>query len=103
MADYRVQRSAAARLREIFRYTNEQWGEAQARLYIEGLFNRFQEIADGEALSHPVPAEFEVNGYYSRYQKHVIYWKTLRSGHIGIVTVLHERMHQMDRFREDTP
>ncbi|MYD85940.1 MAG: type II toxin-antitoxin system RelE/ParE family toxin, partial [Acidobacteria bacterium] len=27
--------------------------------------------------------------------------KTLSDGDIGIVTVLHERMHQMDRFRED--
>jgi toxin ParE1/3/4 len=26
---------------------------------------------------------------------------TLADGAVGIVTILHERMHQIDRFRED--
>lgn len=43
----------------------------------------------------------EVNGFYTRYEKHYIYWKALQSGQIGIVTVLHERTHQMERLRED--
>jgi hypothetical protein len=30
-----------------------------------------------------------------------IYWKILSNGDIGIVTVLHARMHQIERFRED--
>ncbi len=42
-----------------------------------------------------------MNGYFFRYEKHIVYWKTLGNGDIGIVTVLHERMHQIDRFRED--
>ena len=29
------------------------------------------------------------------------YWRYLSNGDIGIVTILHERMHQIDRFRED--
>lgn len=31
----------------------------------------------------------------------VVYWKRLSNGDVGIVTVLHERMHQIARFRED--
>jgi toxin ParE1/3/4 len=27
----------------------------------------------------------------------------LDDGEVGVVTVLHERMHQIDRFREDSP
>ena len=46
-------------------------------------------------------AEFGVNGCFFRYEKHYVYWKTLSNGDIGIVTVLHERMHQTGRFRED--
>lgn len=101
MAEYLVQGSAVARLKEIFSYTKDNWGEMQAHLYIEGMFACFKQIAEDKALSHPIPAEFEVIGFYTRYEKHYIYWKALQSGQIGIVTVLHERMHQMERFRDD--
>jgi toxin ParE1/3/4 len=29
-----------------------------------------------------------------------VYWRRLGSGDIGIVTILHERMHQMARFED---
>lgn len=48
-----------------------------------------------------MPAEFGVQGYFFRYERHVVYWRRLSSGDIGIVTILHERMHQIARFRED--
>ncbi len=38
---------------------------------------------------------------FFRYKKHFVYWKYLSSGDVGIVTVLHERMHQIERFKED--
>lgn len=65
------------------------------------LFEAFGRIAGGGVPSRPVPAAFGVDGCIFRYEKHFVYWKTLSDGDIGIVTVLHERMHQMDRFRED--
>ena len=52
-------------------------------------------------FSRPTPAAFEGDGYHFRYERHYVYRKTLSNGDIGIVTVLHERMHQMDRFRDD--
>ena len=30
-----------------------------------------------------------------------MYWRRLSNRDIGIVTILHERMHQMDRFKDD--
>ena len=51
--------------------------------------------------ARPIPAEFGVNGYFCRYERHYVYWKKLGNGDIGIVTILHERMHQIDRFRGD--
>jgi plasmid stabilization system protein ParE len=36
-----------------------------------------------------------------RYQKHSVHWKRLADGDIGIVTILHQRMHQIERFRDD--
>ena len=97
----RVQEAAALRIDEIYRYSRERWGAARADTYITGLFEAFGRIAGGGVPSRPVPAAFGVDGYVFRYERHFVYWKTLSDGDIGIVTVLHERMHQMDRFRED--
>ena len=101
MPKFLVLKSAAARLTEIFVYTQRQWGDEQAHHCIDGIFDRFEQIANREVILRPIPAEFEVNGFYTVYEKHYIYWKELLSGQIGIVTILHERMHQMDRFKED--
>lgn len=102
MTPVRVQDAAAVRIDEIHRYSRERWGESQADAYIRGLFEAFEGIATGAVASRPVPAEFEVDGYVFRYRRHFVYWKTLGDGAIGIVTVLHERMHQIDRFLEDS-
>ena len=101
MTPVRVQEAASVRIDEIYRYTRDRWGAAQADAYITGLFEAFKSIEAGGIRSRPIPAEFRVKGYVFRYERHFVYWKTLENGDIGIVTVLHERMHQIDRFRED--
>lgn len=97
----RIQKAASIRLDEIYRYTRDQWGEARADAYIRDLFLAFERIETNGVRSKPIPGEFGVSGYYFRHQRHVIYWKLLKSGDIGIVTILHERMHQLARFRDD--
>ena len=101
MTRIRVQLSASRRIDEIYRYTRDRWGTERADAYVTGLFDSFDRIASGGVFSRPIPAAFEVNGCFYRYERHYVYWKTLSNGDIGIVTVLHERMHQMDRFRDD--
>ncbi|PWC15468.1 plasmid stabilization protein [Brenneria roseae subsp. roseae] len=101
MANVRIQEAASYRLDEIYRYTRERWGTEQADRYITGMFQAFAKIDTHEVVSRPVPAEFGVEGFSFRYERHVIYWRRLSNGDIGIVTVLHEQMHQIDRFRED--
>lgn len=101
MSGYRVQRTAGDRLDEIYVYTRDQWGEAQAEQYIHGLFARFEAIAARDFPWRAIPAEFGVAGYVCRYERHFIYWKLLEDGTVGIVTILHEKMHQIDRFRDD--
>ena len=100
MSGYRVQRTAGDRLDEIYVYTRDQWGEAQAEQYIRGLFARFEAIAAREFPWRAIPAEFGVTGYVCRYERHFIYWKMLEDSTVGIVTILHERMHQIDHFRD---
>ena len=101
MTAFRVQRGAGNRLDEIYVYTRDQWGEAQAQGYIEGLFARFDAIAAREFPWRPIPAEFGVSGFVCKYEHHFIYWKMLDDGTVGIVTILHERMHQIERFKDD--
>ena len=101
MAGVRIQAGASLRLDDIYRYTRERWGAEQADRYITGLFAAFDRITMHGVPSKPVPAEFGVDGYFFRYERHVVYWRTLANGDIGIVTILHEKMHQIDRFRED--
>ena len=101
MSAVRVQAAAAHRIDEIYRYTAETWGEGQAERYIRGLFARFEEIRTHAFPWRPIPAEFGVGGYVCRYEHHLIYWKLLANGDVGVVTVLHERMHQIARFGDD--
>jgi plasmid stabilization system protein ParE len=101
MAAIRVQEVASHRLDAIYRYTRERWGTEQADRSVTGLFKAFHRIESRGAMSRPVPAAFGVQGYFFRYERHVVYWRRPSNGDIGIVTILHERMHQIDRFRED--
>ncbi|KGJ09590.1 type II toxin-antitoxin system RelE/ParE family toxin [Paracoccus sphaerophysae] len=97
----RVQEAASLRLDEIYRYTRDRWGDAQSETYITNLFAAFEQIETRGVMSRPVPAEFGVEGYFFRYERHFVCWRHLSNGDIGIVTILHERMHQFDRLKED--
>lgn len=101
MAAIRIQAAASHRLDEIYRYTRDKWGAEQANHYITGLFAAFEKIKTHAILSRPIPAAFAVEGYFFRYERHFVYWRRLSNGDIGIVTILHERMHLLDQFRDD--
>ena len=60
MPAIRIQEAASWRLDEIYRYTRDRWGDAQAERYITGLFEAFERIESRGVASRPVPAEFGV-------------------------------------------
>ena len=97
----RVQALASCRFDGIYRTTRDRWGEQQADQYIIGLFEAFGGIETHGTLSWPIPAGFGVDGCYFRHGRYFVYWRRLANGGIGIVSILHERMHQIDCFRED--
>ena len=101
MVAVRVQEAASLRLDDIYRYTQDRWGIEQADHYITGMFTAFEKIESRGVVSRPIPAEFGVDGFFFCYEHHFVYWRRLSNGDIGIATILHERMHQIDRFRED--
>jgi plasmid stabilization system protein ParE len=96
---FKIESAASFRLDEIYQYTLNEWCKNEAEMYVNGLFVVFDKIVNKQVLSHPVPAELNVNGFYVMYKKHFVYWKYLESGEVGIVTILHERMHQMKQFK----
>jgi len=77
MTAFRVQEAASHRIDQIHRYTRDRWGGTQADKYITGLFETFRKIAEREVLSLPIPAEFGVESYFLRYEKHFVYWKSI--------------------------
>ncbi|MCC2596056.1 type II toxin-antitoxin system RelE/ParE family toxin [Pusillimonas sp. MFBS29] len=99
-AQIRVQ-EASWRLDDIYRYMHKRWGAQQAERYIRGLFEAFEGIATHQTVSRTIPATFGIDGYFFRYERHFVYWRRLSNGDIGIVTMLHEKMHQIGRLRED--
>lgn len=101
MARFLVQDAASHRIDEIYQYTLRQWGAEQADNYVVGLFDTFSKIETHEVLSSPLPADYGVVGFFYRYEKHFVYWRHLSRGNIGIVTILHERMHQVGRLKDD--
>ena len=101
MPDIRIQEGASHPLDEIYWSTRDKWAEKQAEQYVTGLFAAFDRIASHGVVSKPIPAEFGVNGFFIRYERHFVYGRHLSIGDIGIVTILHERMHQITRFQDD--
>lgn len=98
-AEYLLFDEARYRLDEILDYSRERWGEARAVEYFDGLLDHFAAIAAREVPWRTIPRQFGVEGHFARYQRHFIYWRVLDEDRIGIVTILHERMHQAVRLR----
>ncbi len=87
---------AYAQLDDIYEYTKTQWGADQAKTYVGGLFDCFEQIDSRQVLWRAIPVQLEIDGYFTRYEKHYVYWKKLSGGRIVVVAILHERMHQIE-------
>jgi toxin ParE1/3/4 len=100
VSTYLLEPGANHALDQIYEYTATTWGEDQADAYIGGLFEFFDDVASKRTTWRAVPAEFDVTGYFGKYEHHFVYWRTMGPEGIGIVAILHERMHQIDRIRD---
>lgn len=101
MTKFTVSAIASQRLDEIFAYTRDNWGVEEAEVYIRGLFGCFDQIGRQQIVGRAISAEFGMEGYYHRHERHYVYWRRLSDQCVGIVTILHGRLHQTDRFRGD--
>lgn len=100
MTSYQLTPAARATLVDIYVYTHNTWGLKQADTYLDGLYSCFEEISSKQKLWRPIPNQYGVDGYFTRYQKHLVYWRELETGEVFIVTILHTSMLQFERLRQ---
>lgn len=90
MAEFRLTPAALRDLEEIWRYSAQQWGVAQAGRYLDALNSAFVLIA-GAPLAAPSCDEIRP-GYRRQYvERHVVYYRIV-SDAVVVVRVLHARM-----------
>lgn len=90
MAELQLTPAALRDLEDIWQYTAEQWGVAQAEQYLDALNAAFQAIAlHPEAASRCDPIR---PGYRRQWaEQHAVYYQ-LRADVVVVVRVLHQRM-----------
>jgi plasmid stabilization system protein ParE len=99
MTVYVLADDAQTDLREIIRYTNKQWGEAQTRSYIAQLKQGMTRLATGQGvfkdLSEVYPALCTAHC-----GRHFIFCLPREDAPALIVAIFHERMDLMVRLGE---
>ncbi len=107
MAGYLFYPPADAAQDRIWSDTVERWGEAQAVRYIKGLHAHLQWLSETRAVwrrlpdSLVIPADIEATAFFSRYERHYVFFRSLRDEKIGIMSILHDRMDMPARLAED--
>lgn len=98
MSRYELAPSAAADLLEIFRYSKQTWGSAQAQRYREELELALQQLALAPGMGRrreaiaPGMRSFPAAG-------HIVFY-TERKSRITILRILHPRMDVYEAFEE---
>lgn len=99
MSTYKLTPMARATLADIYAYTLGEWGEAQADKYLDGFYSLFSQIAAKECVWRPIPPEYDIGGYFTRYERHFVYWRLGKDDSLIIAAINHVRMLQMDRLK----
>ena len=94
--------TAKERILEIWYYTEQTWGVAQADKYIRGLVAAVNRAQSERHRWRPVVDE-EISGvFFIRYQHHYIFFRELSKHTLGVISILHENMDIPSRLRADS-
>jgi plasmid stabilization system protein ParE len=99
MRPYEFTPLAEQDLKEIYRYTIKTWGKKQAKHYAGLLEKRFNDIASNTARVRNLSA-LRHDVMVSRCEHHYIFFTNPGDQKPQIFAVLHERMNQLERFKE---
>ena len=99
MPEIRKHARAETDLIEIWLYTYERWGEAQAEQYFRALENGISQLRRHPELGQRCDHIRE--GYRSlRINRHVVYYTLTPASVVHIIRVLHERMDPGRHFSD---
>lgn len=48
-----------------------------------------------------VPVDIKRSAYFGRYEHHYVFFRELKNGDLGVMSILHERMNLPVRLKED--
>jgi toxin ParE1/3/4 len=82
--------TAKAHLIQIWRYTEQTWGEDQADRYIDGLYAVFLSLNDNRHLWRIIEYPKFEQVYAYVYKKHLIFFRQLLGAEIGIIGIVHQ-------------
>ena len=91
MGRYVIYKPANATLDEIWQYSVENWGEQQAEVYIEGLFDTLHKAADREFFWRKLQEQTVLDVYFVKYQRHYLFFRELEDDLIGVIGIIHEQ------------
>jgi toxin ParE1/3/4 len=96
---YVVSPAAQADLSEIWDYTCEHWGSAQAEIYVREFQRSIERIAHHPLIGRPCD---EVRAGYRRHAvgSHTLYYRIVGDDLVDVVRVLHKRM-DVDRHLDE--
>lgn len=91
MRKFKISSTADADLRNIAKYTLEQWGEPQRNAYVSELFEAFDRLAQAPEIAVGIDS---IRRGYRKFPQgsHVIFFRQSNSSNIEIIRVLHKRM-----------
>ena len=97
MRIFRLTNATVQDLRNIAKYTEEQWGREQRNFYLKQLDSRFQKIAKNPLAGKP--CDYITQGYRKLPEgSHVIYYANISDEHVDIIRILHKQMDVDTQF-----
>lgn len=96
MARFTLSAAAAADLRDIAAYTTEQWGAAQASLYLDALEARLGALAETPGAGRLRP-ELAAGLRSFPFESHVVFYVETGGG-IAVARILHRRRDVEGQF-----
>ena len=98
MGSYKLTKDAEVDLEQIVRYTLTEWGERQAKQYIDKLQECFQRIADKQVTAKTFSERFP-QVFVTRCDHHYVFYLHPKRKPPRIFAILHERMDLLSRLK----
>lgn len=99
MVKYTLTNKAVGDISKIWEYTYEVWSEAQADNYYQLIIRSCQAIANSPLIGKKYDKiSIDILGF--GVGKHIIFYRILKTKHIEIIRILHQRMDFKNRLKE---